>query len=466
MKITRPALITATALTVAAAAIPFGAQADESTTTAATASAIASATPSAAKTAATTTVTQTVEVAATPEVAPEVDAIGSIPDGDQAGLPKVIDTALRPEASGPELQNMPGANAPKADRASTPQNVKPLTEAPKMYGQTKDGKKRDQGWYEWITKLPGGEAVSVYSESMGRDIPVALIRATDANGNPIANAPTYYLLNGAGGGEQNADWIYSAFANVRDTLANEPVNVVVPMEGAFSYYVDWLTVPEENDYFKGPQMWSTFLGTELPNSIEPYMQANDKRAVSGFSMSATSSLLVAEHNPGRYAAVGSFSGCAATSTALPSFFVGLTVNRGAQGTQSVTPENLWGPRGSEYNRYNDALVMADNLRDTGIKVYLSSGTGLPAETDMFGYLHNERKLKPLAAAQNSSTLKVEGGAIEAAMNACTHDLNTKLTAMGVDVSFNKRPTGTHSWSLWRDDLAVSWDQVIKPALGL
>ncbi|GAA1180450.1 hypothetical protein GCM10009631_19230 [Corynebacterium glaucum] len=410
--------------------------------------------------------TQTVEVAATPEVAPEVDAIGSIPDGDQAGLPKVIDTALRPEASGPELQNMPGANAPKADRASTPQNVKPLTEAPKMYGQTKDGKKRDQGWYEWITKLPGGEAVSVYSESMGRDIPVALIRATDANGNPIANAPTYYLLNGAGGGEQNADWIYSAFANVRDTLANEPVNVVVPMEGAFSYYVDWLTVPEENDYFKGPQMWSTFLGTELPNSIEPYMQANDKRAVSGFSMSATSSLLVAEHNPGRYAAVGSFSGCAATSTALPSFFVGLTVNRGAQGTQSVTPENLWGPRGSEYNRYNDALVMADNLRDTGIKVYLSSGTGLPAETDMFGYLHNERKLKPLAAAQNSSTLKVEGGAIEAAMNACTHDLNTKLTAMGVDVSFNKRPTGTHSWSLWRDDLAVSWDQVIKPALGL
>ena len=450
MKITRPALATATALAMAAAAIPFGAQADESTTSSA----------------ATTTVTQTVEVEATPQVAPEIDAIGSIPDGDQAGLPKVVDTALKPEASGPELQNMPVTNASEAGEAATPQNVKPLTEAPKMYGETKDGKKRDQGWYQWIGKLPGGEAVSVYSESMGRDIPVAIIRATDDNGNPIANAPTYYLLNGAGGGEQNGDWIYSAFSNVRDTLANEPVNVVIPMEGAFSYYVDWLTVPEKNDYYKGPQMWSTFLGSELPNSIEPYMQANDKRAVSGFSMSATSSLLVAEHNPGRYAAVGSFSGCAATSTALPSFFVGLTVNRGAQGKQSITPENLWGPRGSEYNRYNDALVMADNLRDTGIKVYLSSGTGLPAETDMFGYLRNERKLKPLAAAQNSSTLKVEGGAIEAAMNACTHDLDTKLNAMGVDVTFNKRPTGTHSWPLWRDDLAVSWEQVIKPALGL
>ncbi|MEH0147486.1 alpha/beta hydrolase family protein [Corynebacterium sp. Q4381] len=399
---------------------------------------------------------ETVEVVEAQEVAeaPVVNG-ASVPDGDGQGLTNVVETALQPEATGEDADNMPEAVTAQ-DAADSLGEVRELTAAPKDYNG------EDQYWFSQIRRYRGGEAVEVYSQAMDRYIPVALIRATDQEGKPVEDAPTYYLLNGAGGSEQNTDWISQAATTVQDVLENEPVNVVIPMEGAFSYYVDWLTKPEENKYFKGEQKWSTFLAHELRPSIEDYTKASDKRAVSGFSMAATSVLLLAEHNPDMFDAVGSFSGCAATSTPLPNFFVGLTVNRGSAGTGRVTPENLWGPRGSEYNRYNDALVMADNLKDSKTKFYVSAGTGLPGQTDMLGYLKENQTSS--VALQQALTLWVEGGAIEAAMNACTHDFNTKARSVGADVYFNRRAVGTHSWPIWQDDLKVSWDKVIKPAL--
>ena len=379
---------------------------------------------------------------------PEGEDIGaSKPTGEEGDLGEVLDNALAgPETDPEKLANMP------EEQESAAGTVKPLS---RSLPSTDGG---EQSWIKKVKQFPGGEALEVYSPSMERDIPVAMIRATDSAGKPIDNAPTYYLLNGAGGSEQNTDWLAQAAGTIYKTLGNEPVNVVIPMEGAFSYYVDWLTVPEKNRYLNGKQMWSTFLAKELPQSIEPYMNANDKRAVSGFSMSATSSLLLAEHNPGFYDAVGSFSGCAATSTPLPSFFVGLTVNRAG----GIAPDQLWGPMGSEYNRYNDALVMAEHLR--GTKLYISSGTGLTSETDMIGYLKNNRGLNSSQAFSNHMTLLVEGGAIEGAMNACTHDLRAKLNAKGIPAHYNFRATGTHSWPSWLEDMRESWKTVIRPAL--
>lgn len=469
MRITRPAIAAVAAVTIAAGTVPALthlqaqpqrpepaaiAPADSQTVTTLQPAPATSATS-------TTPAPEPVEVAPAPAT-PETDPVpgASVPDGDLEGIAELVDEALTANVTDEEMDNLGEAEQPVVTQLPTKDNVKPLAEAPKTY------KGEPQAWFHNVKLLAGGEAVSVWSESMGREIPVAVIRATDAQKQPIPDAPTYYLLNGAGGSEQNTDWLVQAFSDVKETLEREPVNVVIPMEGAFSYYVDWLTEPEKNVYLHGKQMWSTFLGSELPYAIEDYLDANDTRAVSGMSMSATSSLLLAEHNPGRYAAVGSFSGCGATSTPLPSFFVGLTVNRGSAGKGGISPENLWGPRGSEYNRYNDALVMAERLRGTDTHVYLSSGTGLAGETDMIGYLKEVRKITSSEALGRALTLQVEGGAIEAAMNACTHDTNAKLRSVGVPVTFNQRPTGTHSWPLWKDDLRVSWESVIKPSLGL
>ena len=42
------------------------------------------------------------------------------------------------------------------------------------------------------------------------------------------------------------------------------------------------------------------------------------------------------------------------------------------------------------------------------------------------------------------------------MSACTHDLKAKLEKEGVDATYNLRPTGTHSWPAWLDDVNSSW----------
>ena len=149
----------------------------------------------------------------------------------------------------------------------------------------------------------------------------------------------------------------------------------------------------------------------------------------------------------------------------------LTVSRGAPNV--MAPEYIFGERGSDYNRHYDALVNAADLKGTA--VYLSTGTGLAGESDTPGYLKDRLITKygvdPDAASaralSNAMTLQVEGGVIEAAMNACTHDLLVKMRANDVEVAHAElRNVGTHSWASWRDDVKLSFDKVFKKALGL
>ena len=167
---------------------------------------------------------------------------------------------------------------------------------------------------EWVRQVDHKNVLSylVYSPSMNRDIPIAVLPATDAAGNRVAQAPIIYLLNGAGSAEQNQDWIRQA--NVRDFFAGKGVNVVIPQAGAFSYYTDWVDSTVRSPYVNGPQKWETFLTKELPGPIERTLNADNRRAIVGFSMSGTSSLVLPTHQPGFYDAAASLSGCAATSS--------------------------------------------------------------------------------------------------------------------------------------------------------
>ena len=115
---------------------------------------------------------------------------------------------------------------------------------------------------------------------------------------------------------------------------------------------------------------------------------------------------------------------------------------------------MWGPKGGDYNRYNDGLINATKNNMGNSQIYVSANSGLASATDM-----GSSKIDRLGSAQafkSSSTLVIEGGVIEAAMNACTHDLRAKLNREGVDADFNFRDTGTHSWPAWLDDINSSW----------
>ena len=184
-------------------------------------------------------------------------------------------------------------------------------------------------------------------------------------------------------------------------------------------------------------------------------------------MSGTSALVLPTKIPGFYDAAASFSGCAATSTWAPYNFARLTVNRGAGAAganyQNVTPEQMWGPMGGDYNRWNDALVNADKLRGTAL--YVSTATGLASENDMMGTLIGKGATQAEASAA-AMTLQIEGGVIEAAINSCNHDLRAKLENLQIPAHYEFRNVGTHSWPDWRKDLENSWWKTIKPAFKM
>ncbi|WP_115685406.1 hypothetical protein [Corynebacterium senegalense] len=304
------------------------------------------------------------------EGAPALEApANTAADEVKALQSEIIKDAEKNSANTPEEQrNMPSLVAAGV-AAGAPQ---PLAAAPLDY----QGK--SQEWYGMVTDADHKgqwEALKVYSPSMERDIPVAVRWAEDGQNNRIPGTPTVYLLNGAGGSEQNTDWVAKALGRVESTFRRQDINLVIPMEGAFSYYVDWLEVPTKNSYYHGKQ--------------------------------------------------------------------------------------VWGPLGSDYNRYNDALVTVENLAGTALSI--TNGSGLAGETDMIGYFLG-KEANPQQTSANAQTLQIEGGVIEGMTNACTHDLRAKLNSKGIAATFKFRNTGTHSWPYWLDDLSESWVSVIGPAL--
>ncbi|QGU07391.1 Diacylglycerol acyltransferase/mycolyltransferase Ag85A precursor [Corynebacterium occultum] len=272
----------------------------------------------------------------------------------------------------------------------------------------------------------------------GRKVPLAVLKAESEN------APTIYMLNGADGGEQGgANWIQQT--DIIDFYMDKDVNLVIPMAGMFSYYTDW---ESENADLGGVQKWETFLTKELPGPLEDYLGADNRRAIAGMSMTATTSLLFAQHNPGFYDAAGSYSGCAATNDLVGYESIKLTLDRG-----KATPEQMWGPRGNGTWIYNDALINSEKLR--GTELYISNGSGLVGSWD----LPSSPRLEGFSEIEKQAALLVtgiEGGAIEGATNWCTHNLKTKLDAQGIPADWNLRSTGTHSWGYWQDDIHESW----------
>ncbi|WP_276850281.1 alpha/beta hydrolase [Corynebacterium pyruviciproducens] len=316
-----------------------------------------------------------------------------------------------------------------------------------ILGETEGGQK-----YYVFNSGSKDPRVSVYqakSPSMnGRSVPLVVIHATEPN------RPTLYVLNGGDGGEGSANWIMQT--PMIEFYKEKNINVVVPMEGKFSYYSDWVT---DKKNLGGKQMWETFLTKELPPVIEKELQANGKRAITGMSMSATTVLLYAQHHPGFYDAIGSFSGCAQTTKDMGLIAINLTLDRA-----SSNVNEMWGNGEAfqpgfadapidNYLQYNDALINAEKLR--GQTMYISNASGLSGRWDYW----SSPRTKGNSAAM--AEVEVVGGVIEGATNYCTHQLKAKLDKAGIPAEWNFRPTGTHQWGYWEDDMHLSWPTLAK-----
>lgn len=290
-----------------------------------------------------------------------------------------------------------------------------------------------------IVEGPGREVdVMVYSAAMKTVITVKVFRAPD-HSKP---APVLYLLNGANGGTDDSSWTDQT--DIARYFADKQVTVVNSMGGQGSYFTDW----RADDPVLGRPRWTTFLTRELPAVVDSTFRGTGANAIAGISMAGTSVFQLAEAAPGLYRAIGSYSGCAQTSTPLGETYVDLVVGRWAGNTV-----NLWGPPGDKAWAANDPVLHADRLR--GATLYIASGTGMPGPLDTLdgpGIDGNPGKL----ISQLTS-----GAILEAATNQCVHALHDRLAALHVPATFAFRPTGTHSWGYWQQDLHDSW-----PAFGV
>ncbi|WP_072843915.1 alpha/beta hydrolase [Rhodococcus tukisamuensis] len=283
----------------------------------------------------------------------------------------------------------------------------------------------------------------VYSASMGRTIPIEVILPADTS----APRPTLYLLNGAGGGEDTATW--QDRTDVLSFFQDKNVNVVTPLEGAFSYYTDW----EKDDPVLGRNKWQTFLTKELPPIVDAEFGTDGVNSIAAISMTATSVLNLAIAAPGLYRSVGAYSGCAETSTPEGQAFIELVVE--GRGGGDVT--NMWGPLDGPGWVANDPVVNAEKLR--GTQLYVSSGSGLPGPHET---------LDAPGVNGSPATLAnqvIVGGIIESAVNMCTHNLANRLAELKIPATFDFRPVGTHSWGYWQDDLHNSWP-MLASSMGM
>ncbi|MFT3899041.1 MAG: alpha/beta hydrolase family protein [Gordonia sp. (in: high G+C Gram-positive bacteria)] len=290
--------------------------------------------------------------------------------------------------------------------------------------------------------LPGAGrkvTVVVQSASMGRQIPVTVLKPRD-EGKP---APVLYLLNGAGGGEDSATW--DAKTDYERFFSTKNVYVATPIGGAFSYYTDW----QRDDPVLGRNKWQTFLTRELPPLLNKQFKTTGANALAGISMAGTSVLNLGVAAPKLYRSVAAYSGCARTSDPLGQAYIRMVVSDRGRG--DVT--NMWGPIGGPGWIANDPYLNAARLR--GTKVYMTTGTGMPGRNDTLGapLVNND----PISLANQV----VVGGLIESAVNLCTQQMAQRFRQMHIPATVITRPTGTHSWKYWEEDLKRTWPMIAR-----
>lgn len=282
--------------------------------------------------------------------------------------------------------------------------------------------------------------LQVHSVAMNQDIEVNVQRPRDAS----KPRPSLYLLSGAGGGQDSATWQRETDALA--FLSDKNVNVIQPVGGKWSYYADW----RAPDPALGVNKWQTFFTEELPPLIDGALGTTKTNALAGLSTSGTSVLQLPIVKPGLFKSIAAYSGCAQISDPIGYQFVKVTVETWGGGNTL----NMYGPQNDPMWAAHDPYVHAAGLRGTNI--FLSTGSGVPGMYDTVNSPFLQAPGVPGLANQ-----VIVGGAIEAGVNYCAHNLQAKLNQLNIPATYDFQPTGTHSWGYWQDALKKSWPVLAK-----
>jgi len=276
---------------------------------------------------------------------------------------------------------------------------------------------------------------TVASPALHREVGVEVLLPKD---NSVPR-PSIYALEGVDAGEDTSGW--ATIGGAPAFFADKNVNVVMINGGVSGMYTDW----DRPDPGVGLHKWETFITEELPPLLDTRLRTNGVKSLLGISMGSQGAMMLAHRHPGMYSGIAVFSGCYSTTDDLGRLTVQSTVS-----SRGGDIANLWGEVGGPEWAAHDTLRNAEALR--GMDIYVSVGSGVPgpyedpAKSDWFDRVFI-------------------GGPMEVAANACTHELDARLSQLKIPATVDYEPVGIHGWTYWRDRLPKAWP-TLAHSLGL
>ncbi len=291
--------------------------------------------------------------------------------------------------------------------------------------------------------------LTIDSPALGTTTTARLLLPKDWNARPNATWPTLYLLPGYGDIRDYQAWTY--YTNVASFLADKDVLTVLPSDGMAGFFTNWY-----NGGHYGPPAWETYHTRELPRIIESAWRGGTRRAIAGLSLGGYGAITYAAKNPGMYVAAASYSGLLHTTMPGIDRFCQYMMQQ-----EGVNPDAIWGDPTLQASVWdaNDPYNLAQGLKGTAL--FLSSATGEPGKydqslaTDVTQVLSGDTShLQPA----------VMGPTLEALSNITTHELELRLSQLGIPAVTDHPVAGTHWWAYWQIEFAKSWPTLAK-ALG-
>jgi len=233
--------------------------------------------------------------------------------------------------------------------------------------------------------------------------------------------PVIYLFNGALGPYN--EWILHTDIGVQ---AAKYKAIFVDMDGgdqgATGYWSDWLD---------GTYQWETWhIKTLIPWVDKHFRTMQHVRGAMGVSLGSTGALDYAEHNPGLFKSIATFSGLVDTQLLTP-----VSGYDATQQDPNVT--RAWGDQtlNADVWAKHNPTVSAANL--AGTHIYVTCGTGSPS-TDFS--LHSSNQEMDLFADQSTFL--------------------AALDANGVQHTDNFYPGGEHNWAYFLPSVHWALPQLV------
>ncbi|MFF2085993.1 alpha/beta hydrolase [Nocardia sp. NPDC058176] len=292
---------------------------------------------------------------------------------------------------------------------------------------------------------PDPAGIDVYVDSSMGQVKARILRAADGNTERVV-----YLLDGERAEADLNGW--EEYTKIPAALAKFNINVVMPVGGMSSFYVDWqgpsnffgvnpdanglpsadsgsaVSGFEETMGKTSTYVWETFLTSTLPDALHTrYGFSKTRNGVFGLSMGGSAALMLAAYHPEQFGYAGSLSGYLHMSApGMREALRGAMIAAGGYNIDSMAPI------GSETWQRMDPYGFAHRLIENNTRLYISAGSGQPAEQDL-----------------SSTDAIIQGMPLEAIALANTRSFEARLNELGYDnVTYDFPEIGVHNWGNW------------------